>query len=102
MKEVDERLSLCVSGSYSLSVRDLDHNQGETVKHYRIRNLDEGGFYITAKISFSSLKELVQHHMRKNHLETGIEAIKTQQDEDRRAMGKYVFQPIDPFVVAHR
>ncbi|XP_028995790.1 tyrosine-protein kinase Lck [Betta splendens] len=51
-------------GSYSLSVRDLDQNTGEGVKHYRIRNMDNGGFYITAKISFVSLKELVQHHSR--------------------------------------
>ncbi|KAM4541159.1 tyrosine-protein kinase Lck [Fundulus diaphanus] len=51
-------------GSYSLSVRDLDHNTGEGVKHYRIRNMDSGGFYITAKISFNSLKELVQHYSR--------------------------------------
>ncbi|KAM3594013.1 uncharacterized protein V6R79_000669 [Siganus canaliculatus] len=51
-------------GSYSLSVRDLDPNTGEGVKHYRIRNMDNGGFYITAKISFNSLKELVQHHSR--------------------------------------
>lgn len=51
-------------GSYSLSIRDLDHNSGEGVKHYRIRNMDNGGFYITAKISFNSLKELVQHHSR--------------------------------------
>ncbi|NP_001290243.1 tyrosine-protein kinase Lck [Larimichthys crocea] len=51
-------------GSYSLSVRDLDQNSGEGVKHYRIRNMDNGGFYITAKISFNSLKELVQHHSR--------------------------------------
>uniref|UniRef100_A0AAQ5ZX78 Tyrosine-protein kinase n=1 Tax=Amphiprion ocellaris TaxID=80972 RepID=A0AAQ5ZX78_AMPOC len=50
--------------SYSLSIRDLDHNTGEGVKHYRIRNMDNGGFYITAKISFNSLKELVQHHSR--------------------------------------
>lgn len=53
-----------VPGSYSLSVRDLDHNTGEGVKHYRIRNMDNGGFYITAKISFNSLKELVDHHSR--------------------------------------
>lgn len=26
--------------------------------------MDNGGFYITAKISFNSLKELVQHHSR--------------------------------------
>ncbi|XP_037550682.1 tyrosine-protein kinase Lck [Nematolebias whitei] len=51
-------------GSYSLSIRDLDHNTGEGVKHYRIRNMDNGGFYITSKISFNSLKELVQHYSR--------------------------------------
>ncbi|KAM9777239.1 tyrosine-protein kinase Lck [Neosynchiropus ocellatus] len=51
-------------GSYSLSIRDLDRNTGEGVKHYRIRNMDNGGFYITTKISFSSLKELVKHYSR--------------------------------------
>ncbi|XP_076017630.1 tyrosine-protein kinase Lck [Genypterus blacodes] len=58
------RESETAPGSYSLSVRDLDHNSGEMVKHYRIRNMDNGGYYITAKISFNSLKELVQHHSR--------------------------------------
>ncbi|KAM4625151.1 tyrosine-protein kinase Lck [Polymixia lowei] len=58
------RESETAPGSFSLSVRDLDYNSGETVKHYRIRNMDNGGFYITAKISFNSLKELVQHHSR--------------------------------------
>uniref|UniRef100_A0A3Q3S0W2 Tyrosine-protein kinase n=1 Tax=Mastacembelus armatus TaxID=205130 RepID=A0A3Q3S0W2_9TELE len=58
------RESETTPGSYSLSVRDLDPNTGEGVKHYRIRNMDNGGFYITAKISFNSLKELVQHHSR--------------------------------------
>lgn len=58
------RESETTKGSYSLSIRDLDHNTGEGVKHYRIRNMDNGGFYITVKISFSSLKELVQHHSR--------------------------------------
>uniref|UniRef100_A0A8C2WT89 Tyrosine-protein kinase n=1 Tax=Cyclopterus lumpus TaxID=8103 RepID=A0A8C2WT89_CYCLU len=58
------RESETTQGSFSLSIRDLDHNTGEGVKHYRIRNMDSGGFYITAKISFNSLKELVQHHSR--------------------------------------
>uniref|UniRef100_A0A7N6BZU7 Tyrosine-protein kinase n=1 Tax=Anabas testudineus TaxID=64144 RepID=A0A7N6BZU7_ANATE len=58
------RESETTPGSYSLSVRDLDHNSGEGVKHYRIRNMDNGGFYINAKISFNSLKELVEHHSR--------------------------------------
>lgn len=63
----DSRFSVCVlsvSGSYSLSIRDFDNNAGDGVKHYRIRNMDNGGFYITAKISFNSLKELVQHYSR--------------------------------------
>ncbi|NWR98510.1 LCK kinase, partial [Motacilla alba] len=51
-------------GSYSLSVRDLDESQGETVKHYKIRNLDNGGFYISPRTPFGSLRELVQHYTR--------------------------------------
>uniref|UniRef100_A0A673ZYT4 Tyrosine-protein kinase n=1 Tax=Salmo trutta TaxID=8032 RepID=A0A673ZYT4_SALTR len=58
------RESETTKGSFSLSVREFDPNTGDTVKHYRIRNLDTGGFYITTKISFNSLKELVQHHSR--------------------------------------
>ncbi|KAJ3612696.1 hypothetical protein NHX12_018954 [Muraenolepis orangiensis] len=49
-------------GSYSISLRDLDKDQGEVVKHYRIRNMDEGGYYISAKVTFKTIKELVQHH----------------------------------------
>lgn len=65
---------LSVSGSYSLSIRDFDNNTGDGVKHYRIRNMDNGGFYITAKISFNSLKELVQHYSREYRLaEAGVE-----------------------------
>lgn len=69
--------SLSTPGSYSLSVRDLDHNTGEGVKHYKIRNMDNGGFYITAKISFNSLKELVQHHSRTWSILGGGEVIET-------------------------
>ncbi|XP_041828665.1 tyrosine-protein kinase Lck [Melanotaenia boesemani] len=58
------RESETAKGSFALSIRDLDQVTGEGVKHYKIRNLDDGGFYITTKISFSSLKELVQHYSR--------------------------------------
>uniref|UniRef100_A0A8C5P8G1 Tyrosine-protein kinase n=1 Tax=Leptobrachium leishanense TaxID=445787 RepID=A0A8C5P8G1_9ANUR len=51
--------------SYSLSVRDLDQNQGEVVKHYKIRNMDDGGFYISPRITFSSLHDMVQHYSSK-------------------------------------
>jgi len=44
---------------YSLSVRD-----GDTVKHYRIRPLDEGGFWIARRTTFRTLQELVDHYSR--------------------------------------
>lgn len=51
----------CSAGSYSLSVRDSD-GPSDTVKHYKIRTLDNGGFYISPRITFSTLQELVSHY----------------------------------------
>ncbi|KAK2109794.1 hypothetical protein P7K49_009540 [Saguinus oedipus] len=51
-------------GSYSLSVRDYDPRQGDTVKHYKIRTLDNGGFYISPRSTFSTLQELVVHYKK--------------------------------------
>lgn len=45
--------------AYSLSVKDLD-----TVKHYRIHYMD-GKYYITKKIQFSVLSDLISHYNRK-------------------------------------
>ncbi|OXA60749.1 tyrosine-protein kinase Src42A [Folsomia candida] len=44
---------------YSLSVRD-----GDTVKHYRIRQLDDGGFFIARRTTFRTLQELVDHYSK--------------------------------------
>lgn len=33
------------------------------MKHYKIRKLDTGGYYITARAQFDSVQELVQHYM---------------------------------------
>ncbi|CAH2042482.1 unnamed protein product, partial [Iphiclides podalirius] len=44
---------------FSLSVRD-----GDTVKHYRIRQLDEGGFFIARRTTFRTLQELVEHYSK--------------------------------------
>lgn len=44
---------------YSLSVRD-----GDTVKHYRIRQLDEGGFFIARRTTFRTLQDLVEHYSK--------------------------------------
>ncbi|XP_073432080.1 tyrosine-protein kinase FRK [Dendrobates tinctorius] len=53
------RQSESQKGDYSLSVYD-----GITVKHYRIRRLDNGGFYISPRKKFQDMEELVQNYMK--------------------------------------
>ncbi|NXH10382.1 BLK kinase, partial [Bucco capensis] len=52
-------------GCYSLSVRDSDSARGDIIKHYRVRSLDGGGCYISPRLSFCSLPELIQHYSKK-------------------------------------
>ncbi|XP_072015340.1 tyrosine-protein kinase Yes-like [Amphiura filiformis] len=57
------RESETMKGSYSLSIRDNDDQGAPVVKHYRIRTMaNNQGFYITQRISFSSLDDLVLHY----------------------------------------
>lgn len=49
-------------GAYCLSVLDYDNTKGLNVKHYKIRKLDSGGFYITSRTQFSTLQHLVNHY----------------------------------------
>ncbi|XP_060535161.1 tyrosine-protein kinase Src64B isoform X2 [Cylas formicarius] len=44
---------------YSLSVKDWEEFRGYHVKHYKIKPLDNGGFYISTNKTFESLAELV-------------------------------------------
>lgn len=49
--------------------------KGDHVKHYKIRKLDNGGYYITTRAQFETLQQLVQHYSGKlspnhHHLET--------------------------------
>lgn len=44
---------------FSLSIRDSN-----CVKHYRIRQLDSGGYYITKSTPFATLQELVEHYSK--------------------------------------
>ncbi|KAM4692018.1 tyrosine-protein kinase HCK [Rhinophrynus dorsalis] len=59
------RDSETMKGCFSLSVRDFSPQSGDTVKHYKIRTLDDGGFYVSTKITFSSLQDLVSHYQSK-------------------------------------
>ncbi|XP_033932185.1 tyrosine-protein kinase Blk [Pseudochaenichthys georgianus] len=51
-------------GSFSLSVKDHVPEQGDVVKHYKIRCLDKGGYYISPSNPFTSLQKLVQYYTR--------------------------------------
>ncbi|XP_034436056.1 tyrosine-protein kinase Blk [Hippoglossus hippoglossus] len=58
------RESETCKGSFSLSIRDHVAEEGDMVKHYKIRTLDKGGFYISPSTSFQSLQELVTYYSR--------------------------------------
>ncbi|XP_063242108.1 tyrosine-protein kinase Src64B isoform X2 [Bacillus rossius redtenbacheri] len=49
---------------YSLSVKDWEENRGYHVKHYKIKPLDNGGFYIATNQTFVTLQALVQAYTR--------------------------------------
>ncbi|NXG24736.1 FRK kinase, partial [Grallaria varia] len=53
------RESESLKGEYSLSVFD-----GTSVKHYRISKLDEGGFFLSRRKTFKTLKDLVAYYRR--------------------------------------
>lgn len=50
------------TGSYSLSIRDVDAQGTDSVKHYKIRMLDNGGCYISPKISFRDISSMIKHY----------------------------------------
>ncbi|XP_016097249.1 tyrosine-protein kinase yes-like [Sinocyclocheilus grahami] len=56
------RESETTKGAYSLSIRDWDEMKGDNVKHYKIRKLDNGGYYITTRAQFDTLQKLVKHY----------------------------------------
>ncbi|XP_044516845.1 tyrosine-protein kinase Blk isoform X2 [Gracilinanus agilis] len=64
-------------GALSLSVKDTTP-AGDVIKHYKIRALDDGGYYISPRITFPSLRELVQHYSSyyKNNIKVAIKTLK--------------------------
>jgi hypothetical protein len=57
------RESESIAGAYSLSVLDEEVNTRiKSVKHYRIRDLDNGGCYISPKQKCNSLRELIEYY----------------------------------------
>lgn len=55
---------------YSLSVKDWEEGRGHHVKHYKIKPLDNGGFFIATNQTFPTLPALVMAYSSK--LETSF------------------------------
>uniref|UniRef100_A0AAY4B4A3 Tyrosine-protein kinase n=1 Tax=Denticeps clupeoides TaxID=299321 RepID=A0AAY4B4A3_9TELE len=72
------RESETTKGAFSLSIRDSSPESGDVVKHYKIRTLDRGGYYISPSSNFSSLQELVNYYSSyyKNHQKVAIKTLK--------------------------
>lgn len=49
-----------------MSIQDWDETKGDHVKHYKIRKLDNGGYYITTRAQFETLQQLVHHYSGKS------------------------------------
>nr|KAG5705281.1 hypothetical protein BaRGS_010732 [Batillaria attramentaria] len=57
------RESLRHQGSFVLSVRAAeDEKEDKPVKHYMIRGNQDGVFYVSSKITFTSLDKLIEHY----------------------------------------
>ncbi|KAG1969911.1 tyrosine-protein kinase Lyn [Pimephales promelas] len=77
-------------GSYSLSIRDVDAQGQDVVKHYKIRSLDNGGFYISPKITFNDINSMIKHYHKQSDglcrkLERPCEKPKAQKPWDKDA-----------------
>uniref|UniRef100_A0A8C9WA45 Tyrosine-protein kinase n=1 Tax=Scleropages formosus TaxID=113540 RepID=A0A8C9WA45_SCLFO len=72
------RESETTKGAFSLSIKDMVPGEGSVVKHYKIRSLDNGGFYIAPKVTFPSLQELVKYYSSyyKNTQKVAIKTLK--------------------------
>lgn len=49
-------------GCYSLSVRKSHQATVESIKHYRINQLENGWFYISPRLTFSTLQDMVDYY----------------------------------------
>lgn len=60
-----------LAGCYSLSVRRTELTSWDSVTHYRIHRLENGWLYISPRLTFSNLHDLVDHYTGKGHQSPG-------------------------------
>lgn len=52
------------ASGYSLSIRDEDQVKGNHVKHYRIKTLDNGGYFVATRNTFRTMAELISFYSK--------------------------------------
>lgn len=52
---------------YSLSIRDTDLVKGDHVKHYKIKTLDNGGYFVATRSTFKTMAELIAFYSKKSN-----------------------------------
>lgn len=71
--EADKKLLMAENGHGAFIIRDSESRENDfslsvrdenCVKHYRIRRLDDGGFFIARRTAFRTLQELVEHYSK--------------------------------------
>uniref|UniRef100_A0A9J7XIU2 Tyrosine-protein kinase n=2 Tax=Cyprinus carpio TaxID=7962 RepID=A0A9J7XIU2_CYPCA len=79
-KDAERQLLASGNKTGSFMIRDSETTMGtanflhlkhfyfnwDTVKHYKIRTLDNGGFYISPRITFNTLQDLVSHYKKQS------------------------------------
>ncbi|XP_077191338.1 src-like-adapter 2 isoform X2 [Paroedura picta] len=56
------RKSQMMKGCYSLSIRHSQHGAWDSVKHYHINYLENNRLYITSRLTFPNLQDLVDYY----------------------------------------
>lgn len=52
---------------YSLSIRDTDQKRGDHVKHYKIRTLENGGYFVATRSTFKTMAELIAFYSKNSN-----------------------------------
>uniref|UniRef100_A0A2L2XWC2 Tyrosine-protein kinase n=1 Tax=Parasteatoda tepidariorum TaxID=114398 RepID=A0A2L2XWC2_PARTP len=52
-----------IPGAYALSIKDITADTNEiVVRHYKIKTLDRGGYFISKESTFDTLQQLIAHY----------------------------------------
>lgn len=99
-----------------MSIRDVEDGGASSVKHYKIRLMDNGGYYISPKIAFNDINSMIKHYQSEfrslknyfrlliNDLRSVNVCVQTEEETQEMARRKSRKPPkrhVDPVTVGH-